>query len=73
MDMVKIGKHLRQLRGPRTLAEVSNDTGIGISALGNYEAGLRVPRDDAKVALAKYYGLPVGLIFYPDDITERED
>lgn len=73
MDMQLIGKKLRQLRGDRTLNEVSEATGIGVSALGNYEAGLRMPRDDAKIELANYFGMSIGELFYPDEITKRED
>ena len=73
MNLELLGLRLRMLRGDRTLSEVSDATGIGISALGNYELGLRMPRDEAKLALANYYGMSVGELFYPDEFTKREE
>lgn len=72
MNMELLGLRLRAMRGDRTLSEVSDATGIGISALNNYELGLRMPKDEAKIALANYYGLSIGELFYPDEITKRE-
>lgn len=60
----QIGERLRALRGDRTIMEVSRATGIGRPALSNYEAGLRVPRDEAKLALANYYEKTVDEIFF---------
>ena len=64
---VKIGMRLRLLRGIRTRAEVSRDTGMSQARLGNYEHGIRVPTDEAKVLLANYYGVSVQDIFFADD------
>ena len=65
------GAKLKKLRGELTVARVSLDTGIGISAINNYEAGLRIPRDEAKIRLAHYYGTTVEDIFYTHDDTKR--
>ena len=61
-----IGKKLRQLRQESglSLAKVSNDTGIGRTALQNYEAGIRIPRDEAKAILASYYGKTIDFLFF---------
>lgn len=59
-----IGARLRNLRGEKSREEVSNATGIGVSALANYECGIRVPRDEAKFALANYYNVSVDSIFF---------
>lgn len=64
VDNALIGQRLRGLRGEKTLDEVSNATGIGRSALNMYELGYRTPRDEAKIALAIYYGKSVGEIFF---------
>ena len=64
MDSEKIGRRLRELRGPRDAQEVANAPGISTSALFMYERGERVPRDQIKVELAQYYGLPVQEIFF---------
>ena len=73
MNLEMLGLKLRLLRGDRTLSDVANATGIGISALNNYELGLRMPRDEVKIVLANYYGLSIGELFYPDEITKREE
>lgn len=65
MDKEAIGKRLRELRGVfRTQAEVEAATGIDRSKLSRYENGLAVPTDQDKIALANYYGMTVGELFY---------
>ena len=64
-----IGEKLRKLRAGRTLEEISDATGIGRSALNMYELGLRVPRDETKITLACYFGVPVEDLFYTQDAT----
>ena len=64
MDSVRIGKKLVELRGARTQEEVAKDNGISISAIGMYERGERIPRDEIKIKLARYYGVSVGDIFF---------
>jgi transcriptional regulator with XRE-family HTH domain len=59
-----IGKRLRQLRGERTVREVAKSVNISESALSMYEADQRVPRDEIKVRLAKYYKKSVETIFF---------
>ena len=56
MDTEKIAQKLVSLRGNKSLKEVAEANGISISALSMYEAGNRIPRDEIKVRLAKYYG-----------------
>lgn len=64
MDSKAIGQKLINLRGNRTQLEVSKAIGISVSALGMYERGERIPRDEVKLALAKYYDTTVQFIFY---------
>ena len=61
-----IGQKLKNLRAQKgkTIAEVSCDTGIGVSTLGNYENGIRIPRDETKIELARYYDTTVEDLFY---------
>lgn len=66
----EIGTRLRQLRGDRTLEEVATAVNISTSALGMYEQGRRIPRDDVKVALARYYGVSVEALFYAPGVHE---
>ena len=55
---------LRQLRGKKPRAQVCKDTGIKLSTLQMYECGERVPKDETKVVLAKYYNTTVQDIFF---------
>ena len=61
---VRIGKSLRELRGERTLADVSKAIRVSSSALAMYENGYRIPRDEIKIRIANYYGRSVESIFY---------
>ena len=56
-------KKLSQLRGDKSQTAVAA-VGISTSALAMYENGHRVPRDEIKIALAKYYGTTVGELFF---------
>ena len=66
MDAKAIGQRLIKLRGNRTQDEVSKALGISLSAIGMYERGERIPRDEIKVSLAKYYNTTVQAIFFAD-------
>ncbi len=64
MDKTSIGVRLSLLRGARTRAEVAAAIGISASALAMYELGHRIPRDEIKVSLSKYYGVSIESLFY---------
>lgn len=64
IDVTEIGRRLRALRGDRTIEKVSVDTGLGVSALTMYELGKRMPRDEAKIVLARYYNVTVDELFF---------
>ena len=55
---------LRFLRGSKTQAEVAKRIGITPSSWAMYERGERVPRDDVKILIAKYFGKTVQEIFF---------
>ena len=57
-------KKLSQLRGDKSQTAVAAAVGISTSAIAMYENGHRVPRDEIKIALAKYYGTTVGELFF---------
>lgn len=59
-----IGKRLSQLRGDKKREEVAFQNQISLSALAMYESGKRIPRDDVKLSLAKYYNKSVESIFF---------
>lgn len=52
------------LRGSKTQSEVAEGVGITVSALSNYEQGIRIPRDSIKKKIADYYGKTVDYIFF---------
>lgn len=55
---------LIKARGEIPRKKVCEDVGIAGSTLRMYELGLRTPRDDIKIKLSAYYGIPVGDLFY---------
>lgn len=63
MSNKEIGRRLRELRGSRTIKESAADLGISVSALNMYELGERVPRDEVKVKICKYYGCGLDIFF----------
>ena len=64
MDAVDIGMRLVELRGERTQEEVAKAVGVSLSAIGMYERGERIPRDEIKLRLAEYYKKTVQQIFF---------
>ena len=69
MDKKAIGRRLRELRGSRTQNEVADAIGISVTAVGMYERGERIPRDEIKVKLAVFYGKTVEEIFFDKNDT----
>lgn len=67
MDRAKIGKKLVALRAEKRREEVAAALGISYSSLVAYETGLRAPRDEQKIRIAKYFGSTVADIFFSDD------
>ena len=64
INPIAVGKKLSTLRGSKTQEKVANDCGISVSALAMYESGKRMPRDEIKVKLARYYNTTVEAIFF---------
>lgn len=61
------GAKLKELRGCKSQQEVADDIGITKSALAMYERDERVPRDEIKVRIAKYYGVSIMFLFFNQD------
>ena len=64
MDSKKIGKLLTALRGEQSLRDVAKTLGLSPAAIRQYESGNRIPRDDIKENIAKFYDKTVQEIFY---------
>lgn len=60
----KIAEKLIELRGEMTQKHVAEKIGITTSALSNYENGIRVPRDEIKIKIAKFYQKSIEEIFF---------
>lgn len=64
----RIGQRLIKLRGTRTREEVAAAIGVSYNAIQNYETGTRIPRDDIKAKLAKYYDTTVDALFFSSEV-----
>lgn len=64
IDAQTIGERLRSLRGAKTQKEIGDAIGVTATAISQYERGERVPADDIKVALARYFNSTVEAIFF---------
>ncbi len=64
MDKKVIAQRLLKLRGTTPRRQVATACNIKVTALVNYENGLRIPRDDVKLRLAAFYGVSVESLFY---------
>ena len=64
MNVPEVTKKLIDARGNRSQALVARELGIGVSSLSMYESGERIPRDEVKERIAKYYGSTVGALFF---------
>lgn len=66
IDITAIGLRLKELREKAgyTQEEVANVIGISRSAIQMYENGERMPRDEIKMAIAKFYNKSVQSIFF---------
>lgn len=61
---VDVGSRLRELRGDRSQKEVADALGVTPMAISQYERGERIPNDDMKIALAKFFKKSVTSIFF---------
>ena len=64
MNREAVAKTLVELRGKEKREVVAMACGISVSALAMYEQGERIPRDDIKIRIAKYYNRTVESIFF---------
>lgn len=64
MQNKKYARNLRKLRGKISRQTVAEAVGVTRSAIAMYEQGERVPKDNIKVKLARFYNTTVEAIFY---------
>lgn len=58
------GEKLRQLRGKRSIKETANALSLTETSYIKYERNERVPRDQVKRDIAKFYNTTVSEIFF---------
>lgn len=58
------GEKMRTLRGEKSKRRVAEELGISFSSYVKYERNERIPRDDVKIRIAKYYRKSVQDIFF---------
>lgn len=66
IDKKNIGNKLVLLRGNRSQKEVAKAIDVTVAALSNYENGLRIPKDEIKKKISKFYKVSVEKIFFED-------
>lgn len=59
-----VAERLIKARGTRKREEVAAAVGVSLSAIAMYENGERIPRDETKIKLAKYYNTTVQKLFF---------
>lgn len=64
---MSFGEKLRELRGERTQEEMARELKITKSSLAMYERNERIPRDEVKIRIAKFFGKTVQEIFFNID------
>lgn len=65
LNAEEIGRRLRELRGVhRTLADVSDGSGVSAQQVSQYENGQRIPSAETVVRLAAYYDTTTDYIFF---------
>lgn len=66
MLLMTVGEKLKNIREDKGLSvdDVAQDLDLTRQAIYNYEANIRMPRDEIKIKLAKYYKRSVEEIFF---------
>ena len=64
MNKLRIAQKLRELRGERSQREVADAVGTTAMAISLYESGERIPKDEIKIRLARFYNTTVDALFY---------
>lgn len=68
MNAKIIGHKLRDLRGKRSVQEVATAAGVSISSIFMYENGERIPRDEVKIKLARFFNVSIEYLFFTDKV-----
>ena len=64
IDRQAVASRLKNLRGDRSQREVAEAIGVTPMAISQYEQGERIPNDEIKIKIARYYDQSVDKIFF---------
>lgn len=69
---MSLGEKLKLLREEKGISvdEMATELDLTRQAIYNYENNIRIPRDEIKVKIAKYYNKSVGEIFFDTRATK---
>lgn len=69
--MIRIGNNLKQYRelAGESQGDIARLLNVSRTSVSNWESGLKTPRDDIKVLLARHYGVSVERLFFTPDLT----
>ncbi|MDD6485310.1 MAG: helix-turn-helix transcriptional regulator [Clostridiales bacterium] len=59
---------LKALRGNKSQEQISAEIGITKSSWSMYERGERIPRDEIKIRIARYFKKTVEEIFFGNEV-----
>lgn len=57
----------------KSLKEISEETGIGYSTIGNYNQGSRIPKTENAFILADYFGVSVAYLLGLENMDSKRD
>ena len=69
LDGLTIAKRLKELRAGQSREQVARECKISLSALGMYEAGRRIPRDEVNARWGQCYKQSVEENFRAQNVT----
>ena len=61
---IGFGQKIVRLRGNTSQKEIARRIGISVTALQAYEMNERIPRDEVKLAIARYFNISVNELFF---------
>lgn len=67
---MNIGEKLQKLRGDIPISKVAKAVNVSEQAIWNYENNKRIPRDEVKIRIAKYYNSSVEKIFFEEIVNK---
>ena len=66
MKKSNFGERLREIRLQKNMTQeqIAKKLNLAVSTIGMYETGERIPRDEIKKKIAKYYDVSIEYLFF---------